>query len=94
MPREKQKEEKKTRGTKKVGKTMNSAKIKSANRATVKARKTNRPDFHSLEVNGFRALQSRRHHGAQAEVVDIFAALKKSFETAERPAADCPTRRR
>ena len=33
---------------------------------------------------------SRRHHGAQAKVVDIFAALKKSFETAERPAADMP----
>jgi non-homologous end joining protein Ku len=33
---------------------------------------------------------ARRHHGAQAKVVDIFAALKKSFETAERPAADMP----
>jgi hypothetical protein len=31
---------------------------------------------------------SRRHHGAQAKVVDICAALKKSFETAERPAAE------
>jgi len=33
---------------------------------------------------------ARRHHGAQAKFVDIFAALKKSFETAERPAADMP----
>jgi hypothetical protein len=41
---------------------------------------------------------SRLHHAAQAKVVDIFAALKKSLETAERPqrkaAADQAKRKR
>ena len=49
------------------------------------------------KVEGQKSKPSRRRH-ATGQVVDIFAALKKSLETAERPqrkaTADQPKRKR